>query len=83
MEKNARDLLATFEGLLPGSTGQWMYGSEPTALDAHLVVFIARMTDVGRENLISERLREYARWAWAQDEWSKMMEGRKTMVPPN
>ncbi|KAJ9608388.1 hypothetical protein H2200_007376 [Cladophialophora chaetospira] len=43
-EQKAKDLLATVSALLPESPSQWIYGSKPTALDAHLVVFIARPT---------------------------------------
>jgi hypothetical protein len=63
----------------------WLFNlQQPTALDAHLVVFIQRMCDVGREALIPESLRSYAEKATQTPEWTKVMEGRKsTMVPKN
>ena len=79
-EKLAKELLASLEKLMDRTDG-WIYGETPTALDTHLVVFIARMTDVGREGLIPEKVRSYGAWAMQTPEWVKMMDGRKTMVP--
>jgi hypothetical protein len=63
----------------------WLFNLQhPTALDAHLVVFIRRMCDVGRDALIPEALRSYAERATLTPEWAKVMEGRRsTMVPKN
>ena len=79
-EEKTKTLLEDLKSRLPGSQ-RWMFGPKPTALDAHLVVFLARMTDVGREYLIPSELREYGAWAWQQPEWVTMMDGRRTMVP--
>ena len=76
----ARELLASLEKCMD-RPDRWLYGSLPTALDAHLVVFIARMTDVGRDTLIPGKLKQYGAWAMETPEWIKMMDGRKTMVP--
>lgn len=77
----ARELMAKLESIMAGSD-TWIYGDKPTALDAHLVPFIARMTDVGRENLFPEKLKQYGRWTMAGDKWIEIMEGRtSTMVP--
>ncbi|KIW26367.1 uncharacterized protein PV07_09467 [Cladophialophora immunda] len=82
MEKNATELRASLAALLPDDPRQWIYNNKPTALDAHLVPFIARLTDVGWANLIPQKLREYASWAWQGHEWSTLMAGRTPMVPP-
>ncbi|KAJ9618017.1 hypothetical protein H2204_013247 [Knufia peltigerae] len=59
-----------------------IFGENPTALDARLVPFIARMTEIGREKLIPEKLQQYCKWAMNGDDWMKMMNGRKgTMIP--
>jgi glutathione S-transferase len=80
--KKASELMASLERLVVKPNG-WLFGEKPTALDAHLVVFIARMTDVGRESLIPDKLRQYAQWAMRGSEWTKMRDGRQsTMVPP-
>lgn len=79
-EKLARELLATLEKLIDRPNG-WIYGETPTALDTHLVVFIARMTDVGREELMPDKVKAYGAWAMQTPEWLKMMDGRKTMLP--
>ncbi|KIY00911.1 uncharacterized protein Z520_03577 [Fonsecaea multimorphosa CBS 102226] len=63
------------------SSGPWLFGlTSPSALDAHLVVFVARMRDVGRANIIPETISDYADRAMALPEWQAVMEGRKTMI---
>lgn len=80
-EKRVKTLLAALEKKLRASSESWLYGLKPTALDAHLVVLIARLTDVGREALIPTKLREYADCVMKKTEWVDMMGGRRTMVP--
>lgn len=79
-EKAARQLMAKLESVMAGPN-KWIYGDKPTALDAHLVPFIARMTDVGRGNLLPQALKEYGQWAMVGDKWVEVMDGRtSTMV---
>ena len=62
--------------------GPWLFGGgSPTVLDAHVVILIGRMQDVGRANLISSRLLKYADAAFQTPELQSVMEGRRTMVP--
>jgi glutathione S-transferase len=83
-ERKTGELMASLETLVAEKdepTG-WLFGDKPTALDAHLVAFIARMVDVGRSNLIPEKLQQYAQWAMQGPEWIKMRDGRSsTMIP--
>ena len=79
--KKASELMASLERLVEKSNG-WLFGQKPTALDAHLVVFIARMTDVGRESLIPDKLRQWAQWAMQGPEWTKIREGRQSTMQP-
>ncbi len=51
------------------------------ALDAHVVVFIARMYDVDRRNLIPEKLQQYGEKAMSDKVWQDLMEGRNTTGP--
>ncbi|OQU94485.1 hypothetical protein CLAIMM_00839 [Cladophialophora immunda] len=61
-------------------TGPWMFGQQrPTALDAHLVVMIARLQDVGRGGMVPDALKEYGEKAMSTPEWIEVMEGRRTM----
>lgn len=89
MEQRTRDLMQKIEPLLgdahDSAKEPWIFNlRQPTALDAHLVVFIQRMCDVGRDVLIPEALKLYAEKATLTPEWIKVMEGRKsTMVPKN
>ena len=80
-EDLARKLMGSLADMMPNSVNSWIFGDQPTALDAHLVVFIARMTDVGREGLIPKKVREYGEWAQRGQEWKEMMQDRRTMVP--
>ncbi|KAK4574113.1 hypothetical protein LTR86_001874 [Recurvomyces mirabilis] len=66
--------------LLPGQT--WLFGTQlPTALDAHLVVFLARMKDLKRTDLVPGKLGEYLERATNDREWLEVMKGRtSTMV---
>ena len=58
----------------------WIFGSlEPTALDAHTLPFLARLFDVGREDMVGERLKAYAYRAFETKAWINMMGGRKTV----
>ena len=81
-ERLAKQLLASLDKLID-RPGGWIYGKTPTALDTHLVVFIARMIDVGRQELIPEKVKMYGDWAMQTPEWIKMMDGRSTMMPRN
>jgi glutathione S-transferase len=81
-EEKAGEFLASVVDIMSGENGGWLFGENPTALDAHLVPFLARMTDVGRTSLLPLKLREYAAWATQRHEWKRMMNGMSTMAPP-
>jgi hypothetical protein len=68
--------------LLPSknASGPWLFGLPyATALDAHLVVFIARLQDIGKGGIVPPALAAYANQAMAGPEWKSVMEGRRTM----
>ncbi|KIV90010.1 hypothetical protein PV10_07360 [Exophiala mesophila] len=78
-ERRAKALLSALADKLPNNES-WLYGSKATALDAHLVCFLARLIDVGRGHLIPSQLREYADWVMEKPEWDNIMRGRRTMM---
>jgi hypothetical protein len=84
--EKTRDLMINLERNLFPEDGQkgldlWLFGlDKPTALDAHLVVFIERMRDVGRSELIPKGLQAYADRAKMGTAWKLLMQGRSTMV---
>ncbi|KAL2783001.1 hypothetical protein BJX66DRAFT_319328 [Aspergillus keveii] len=87
MSKQARALMERFEGLITGplargeETPSWLFAlPHLTVLDYHLAVFIARMLDVGRDDIIPDKLRKYAALVWETAEWKAVMQGRKTMI---
>lgn len=77
------DLLAALEADRDYSTNDgpfWLFGtSNPTALDAHLVPFIARLLDVGRKAMLSGKVLAYAKRALESEIWKEAMQGRKTV----
>ncbi|EMC95910.1 hypothetical protein BAUCODRAFT_34669 [Baudoinia panamericana UAMH 10762] len=78
-EERAKDIAAKLESTLQ-SGKQWLFGSDrPSALDAHLAVYLARLRDVKREDLIPGRLGTYLEHAMSMPEWEQVMQGRKTM----
>jgi hypothetical protein len=79
-KEKARKLLLELETLLVHAAGRWLYGATvPTALDAHLVTFIARLRDLGKEDLVPEVLIRYSDKAMETPEWRGVMNGRRTM----
>ncbi|UKZ78733.1 hypothetical protein TrVFT333_006479 [Trichoderma virens FT-333] len=66
--------------LLNPSAGSWLFGQKrPTELDAHLVVMILRLQDVGRDFIIPDSVKEYGKIALAEPSFKAVMEGRTTM----
>lgn len=62
------------------SSSPWIFGTvSATALDAHLAVFLARLNDVGRSNLIQGSMASYADDILGLPAWKDFMQGRTTM----
>ncbi|KEF51398.1 uncharacterized protein A1O9_12547, partial [Exophiala aquamarina CBS 119918] len=79
-EEKARHLLEKVESLL-SEDAPWLLGSNrPTVLDAHLVILLGRLQDVGRSGIVSNRLLKYADAAFGTPELQGVMQGRRTMV---
>ena len=91
-ETKALSFLSKIESLLAvsqddedvgrGKGSFWIFGSaDATALDAHVVPFIARLLDVGREAIFADKakVRAYAQRAFETDAWKDVMQGRKTV----
>ena len=79
MQKQSQELLEILAGLLKEEQGPWLWGlTEPTALDAHLVAFIARLQDLGRGQVVPPGLKLYAESAKNGPEWKNVMQGRRT-----
>lgn len=55
--------------------------THPTALDAHVIVFLARLKDAGRRELIPARIIDYAGKQMDTVVWKEMMQGRSTIPP--
>ncbi|GFP53192.1 hypothetical protein TASIC1_0002037600 [Trichoderma asperellum] len=57
---------------------RWIFGKRPTILDAHATVMIARLMEVKRQDLLTERVQEYTRGVLASEEWNEVTHGRAT-----
>jgi len=78
--EKARKLLLELDRLVVPSAGPWLWGETiPTALDAHLIVFLARLRDLGKGELIPQALCQYGDMAMETVEWQRVMGGRQTM----
>lgn len=78
-EKYLREIAELLER---SKTGWILNTTKPTALDAHVVVFICRLQDVHRDSLIPENVAHYAEVAMAQAAWKETTKGRGTMGIP-
>jgi glutathione S-transferase len=75
-------LLGDLDELLRASHSGWVLNTpHPTALDAHLIVFVARLRDGGRGELVPTRVVKYADGAMETSAWKDMMQGRQTIPP--
>lgn len=63
------------------TTATWIFGDGvgPTALDAHTVVFLARLIDAGRANLIGPDMLEYAEQNLQKTDWTGIVKDRSTL----
>lgn len=62
------------------STGIYLFGDKPTILDALSTTLIARLMDLGRDDLIfSSMTREYAFGVINTEEWLRTTLGRPTL----
>ena len=57
----------------------WIFGTQPTALDAHVTVFVARLIDAGRQDLVLEDSFNATKQVVAMPEWQNVMKGRRTI----
>ena len=77
-----RDLLHEIGEVLQDSQTDWILNTtHPTALDAHVIVFIARLKEAGRRELVPARFMNYADKQMDTSLWREMMQGRSTIPP--
>ncbi|KAH9838209.1 Glutathione S-transferase, domain-containing protein, partial [Teratosphaeria destructans] len=79
-EQYTQQLVSQLVSNLEASKTGYLFGLErPSALDAHLVVFVARMLDIKRDDMIPMQLKSYAEKAMGGKEWQDVMQGRRTV----
>ncbi len=63
------------------SNGTWLWGRiTPTALDIHVAVFLARLEDVGRGELVPNELALFHEAVSKTTKWAEVYQGRSTMI---
>ncbi|QPG94593.1 hypothetical protein C2857_006487 [Epichloe festucae Fl1] len=81
VENQTRDLMQHLALLLEehrGNSEAWIFGNQPTILDAHAAVLVARMMDLERLDLIPDRVRVYANSVKETAEWEQLTQGQPT-----
>lgn len=63
------------------SAQTWIFGAAtgPTALDAHVVVFLARLVEAGRSNLVTDDLKLYLTYHLSGEAWQSVSKGKPTL----
>ena len=80
--KRTEAIMDKLHHMLEQSHSGWFFGVEqPSALDAHLLGFIARLQDVGRDSLIPAKLKQWADNFMQRREWKDLMKGVRTLPP--
>lgn len=57
----------------------FIFSNEPTALDAHTIVFIARLYDVGRRGMVPAEWQAYADVHLIESAWLGVADGKATL----
>ncbi|KAF7548073.1 hypothetical protein G7Z17_g7281 [Cylindrodendrum hubeiense] len=57
----------------------WIFGDQPTILDAHVTALAVRLMDVDRSDLLPDEVQVYARSVTATPEWHRVTSGRPTI----
>ena len=75
-----RELLQEIGEMLQVSETDWILNTKhPTALDAHIIVFVARLKDAGRSDLVPARITDYAYKQMDTQLWKEIIQGRSTI----
>jgi hypothetical protein len=75
-----KDLLHEIGDMLQESQTDWILNTtHPTALDAHVIVFVARLRDADRGELVPARINDYAVKQMETYVWKVMVQGQGTV----
>jgi glutathione S-transferase len=75
--QQAQSIMSKLASLLIEGQGPWLHGHSATALDAHVIMFLARLQDAGRANLMP--IRRYLAMVMETWEWQDLMAGNRTI----
>lgn len=75
--------LAEIKSKKGNNNSLWLFGGKyGTALDAHALILLARIKDVGLEELVHPEMLAYEKAIMDRDLWKSFMQGRSTMHIP-
>lgn len=75
-----RDFLHEICEMSQKSQTDWILNTtHPTALDAHIIVFVARLKDASRGELVPACIIDYAEKQMETAVWKEMMQGQSTI----
>jgi hypothetical protein len=77
--QQAQSIMSKLASLLIEEQGPWLHGHSATALNAHVIMFLARLQDAGRANLMPSRLRRYLAMVMETWKWQAVMAGNRTI----
>ena len=76
--------LAQIKDKYENAASPWLFGTEyGTALDAHLLILLARLEDVGGEKVVHPRILAHGHAIMDGALWKSFMQGRATMASPS
>jgi hypothetical protein len=76
VEADSARFLAKIETLLSKASGEWIFPTtQPTALDAHTIVYVARLLDTKRKDHIPKSVLDYAQPKLDAETWRGLLRG--------
>lgn len=76
-----RQICAKVATLKEQHNAKYVFGPQPTALDAHMLVFLRRIKDSGFDEHVPQTLREWSEELSKEEIWMTVVPGRKTLPP--
>lgn len=77
--ERTNEFMSKIEKILERPGTLWCFGlTRPSALDAHLVAFAARLIDVDRGELVPRVVKQLVDEVMAGPEWHSIMQGQTT-----
>lgn len=80
-QDRTRQVTKKIADLKEQSNGEYIFGPQPTALDAHVLTFLRRIIDTGNDDLIPKSMLDWAEAFSKGDLWKEVVPGITTLPP--